>query len=278
MRKAKASFAASSDFDDSAAAGGEPPSRDRKKKEKFVITIRDNDCETETSLEVNDNMSIDEVLNEYSKKANRKVHRFTSLEMDEKRKELNQAELIEGDFLEERLQEGQAWLGTDERPVLLYKSSVAECGIKQASILTFQNPPFTVLIKEKRDDEFSVTVQVEDQFTLSQVKDAYNQTLQSDAFLNPSDGLVLLRRVREDIPLEDDDSKKIYLQQVGPNSELVIQREELQISACRYICANRKCISPGFSLKRNDVVKCPSCGFTVLFKKRPDEEQPANTR
>eukprot|EP00475_Leptophrys_vorax_P026603 TRINITY_DN3770_c0_g1_i1.p1 TRINITY_DN3770_c0_g1~~TRINITY_DN3770_c0_g1_i1.p1 ORF type:complete len:347 (-),score=87.24 TRINITY_DN3770_c0_g1_i1:60-1100(-) len=135
-------------------------------------------------------------------------------------------------------------------------SSLDDCGIKDMSEVEYENPNYSIVIRDELEDaSLTTTLTVCDSDTVAQVKERFSREMRQA--LVPGDKLVF-----NGVNLEDDDM--LFQHSITLDSELLLSREDSS-RALVYECAE---CGADVRLKKSEPIRCRYCGCRVVFKKR----------
>lgn len=189
----------------------------------ITVIITDNKCDTETPLDVYDYETIEQVLRRYHEVSRRYANPEATLQ------------------LRENLCENS--------------STVFECKIEHDCSIDYETPPYTIKVKEKDEEDFK-EIEIEDYFTVEQVKEAYSRV--ADEGLVEGDKLTFG-------PQSLDEGKEMYKYHVHDGSVIYVEREDITQLYHGYYCVDCGC---AVQLKKDDPVRCRNCGYRIVFKNR----------
>jgi len=195
---------------------------------RLCVIIEDNDCDLDHQIEnVYDYETIMDILKKYKEKSRRVFPLETAVVQYSNTK-------------------------------LDLKSRLYDCKIEEKATLEFNNPPYTVVLREKGQKEKPVEIVVQDHFTVQSLKEAYSKQVNKGDCLLEGDKLTF----KDDYL---DEKKELYKCAIMPRSEIFIEREDVTQVHVKYICAD--CGSE-VRLKKNDAIQCRECSHRIVFKKR----------
>lgn len=196
------------------------------------INIADENCDTQHAMTVQPFSRVHEVKEQYAALSNR-IPKRSDLKIKRHDDEGYEASELHDD------------------------TTMWEAGVNEDDItLYYSTPPFSVTIKEMDEKGDSHDIEVEDHFTIAQVKEiyskeAYEGLVEADSLVYANDEL--------------DERKALYKYNVKEGAVLFVQREDISQIHTVYICAD---CGADVTLKKEDYIRCTHCGYRILYKKR----------
>jgi len=149
--------------------------------------------------------------------------------------------------------------GNEEKREFDGTMTIYGAGLSHGSYVVFQGCAFTIRVEELGDQSEKEELTVYDHWTVEKIKAEYSK--RADEGLVDGDKLVF-----NDQELNED--SQIYKYRMKENSLVLVDREDFSQQQFLYQCVD--CGSE-VRLKKEDIIKCRSCGYRIVYKVRTTE-------